>query len=144
MQINTHSAKETIEAGKRFAKKLKSKDVVLLEGALGGGKTTFIKGVLKGLKSSNRVISPTFTLIKEYSSKAFKIYHIDLYRLKKIEDMYDIGLGDYLYAKGSLCFIEWGEKIEAVLPVFKKLVFSYSGENSRKIIFGSKVDKSKR
>jgi tRNA threonylcarbamoyladenosine biosynthesis protein TsaE len=133
-----------VALGESFANILKEKDVVLLEGDLGGGKTTFIKGVCKGFRCRQRVLSPSFTLLRRYKIKSGYIYHVDLYRLDNHVDMFGLGLEDYLYAKGSITLIEWGEKIEETLPQYIKMKFSFLGENERKIVLslkGYKKDK---
>ena len=85
-------------------------------GKMGAGKTTFIKAICKALGVKDIVNSPTFTIINEYkSAKGFPIYHFDFYRIKKIEEVYDMGYEDYFYS-GALCLIEWPELIEDLLP----------------------------
>lgn len=138
MTIQTYSARETIELGKRFSSFLQEKDVVVLEGTLGGGKTTFIKGIVKGLGCRQKVLSPSFTLLRCYTSKKFDIYHLDLYRLETQPDLAALGMEDFLYACSSLTLIEWGEKSEHLLPKYIKIIFSYAGENSRTIAFSYK------
>jgi len=85
-------------------------------GAMGAGKTTFIKALCRELGSSNYVTSPTFALINEYTTnKEEVIYHFDFYRIKKLEEVYDLGYEDYIYS-GNFCFIEWPEMIDSLLP----------------------------
>jgi tRNA threonylcarbamoyladenosine biosynthesis protein TsaE len=85
-------------------------------GSMGAGKTTFIKTICHELGSDDYITSPTFALINEYSTKSGKvIYHFDFYRIKKIEEAYDLGYEDYIYS-GNYCFIEWPEMIESLLP----------------------------
>jgi tRNA threonylcarbamoyladenosine biosynthesis protein TsaE len=85
-------------------------------GAMGAGKTTFIKAICHELGSSDYVTSPTFALINEYSTKeGLVIYHFDFYRIKKLEEAFDLGYEDYIYS-GNYCFIEWPEMIEQLLP----------------------------
>lgn len=135
--IITHSSEETFALGKNFSKILKDKDVVVLEGALGGGKTTFVKGILKEFGYRGKVLSPSFTLVREYKTRNFYIYHIDFYRVT-LDKIFEMGIiEDYLYASGTITFIEWGQKIDKVIPSYIKIAFSYRGENSRKISFVS-------
>jgi tRNA threonylcarbamoyladenosine biosynthesis protein TsaE len=83
---------------------------------MGAGKTTLIKALCHELGSTDYVTSPTFALINEYStSKGSVIYHFDFYRIKKIEEAFDLGYEDYIYS-GNYCFIEWPEMIESLLP----------------------------
>jgi tRNA threonylcarbamoyladenosine biosynthesis protein TsaE len=85
-------------------------------GAMGAGKTTFIKALCHELGSQDYVTSPTFALINEYSTnEGAVIYHFDFYRIKKLEEAYDLGYEDYIYS-GNYCFIEWPEMIETLLP----------------------------
>jgi len=85
-------------------------------GAMGAGKTTFIKAICHELGSNDYVTSPTFALINEYSTtEGSVIYHFDFYRIKKLEEAFDLGYEDYIYS-GNYCFIEWPEMIEQLLP----------------------------
>ncbi len=119
----TSSAKETISLGEIFSGNLSKKDVVVLEGALGGGKTTFVKGILRGLGIKAKVLSPTFTLIRQYGNRSTNVYHVDLYRVNE-KEIFDFGIEDFLYTKKGITLIEWGEKIQSCLPVYKKIKFS--------------------
>lgn len=130
----TRSPKKTMELGRRLAKRLSRGDVVALYGELGSGKTTFTKGVGKGLavKDSRRINSPTFVLIKEYKGR-LPLYHVDLYRLDSLQDIEDIAVEEYIYGDG-VAIIEWAEKIKSILP--KKHIavrFKIKGENERDI-----------
>jgi tRNA threonylcarbamoyladenosine biosynthesis protein TsaE len=85
-------------------------------GAMGAGKTTFIKALCNALGSDDYVTSPTFALINEYTTQnGSVIYHFDFYRIKKVEEAYDLGYEDYIYS-GKYCFIEWPEMISQLLP----------------------------
>lgn len=85
-------------------------------GRMGAGKTTFIKALCNVLGAVDDVNSPTFTIVNEYrSAKGFPIYHFDFYRIKSIKEAYDIGIDEYFSGNG-LCFMEWSEKIESILP----------------------------
>ena len=135
--IKTHSAKETLSCGASLAKALKCGDIVILEGELGAGKTTFIKGILQGFGYRRRVLSPSYTLVRQYQVKKMCIHHIDLYRLRS-EDMFDVGIDDLLYSKGSLGLIEWGGKLKKRLDTYIAVTFSFLGFNQRKLFFSSK------
>lgn len=137
MKVKTYSERETINTGKKFARILKERDVVVLEGDLGGGKTTFVKGLLKGLGSKQRVLSPSFTLMREYKVKKLFVYHLDLYRLKRA-DALNLGLEDFLYSDKSISLIEWGGKVKQDLDKYIKVEFSFLGENSRCLEFSVK------
>lgn len=106
------SENATILFAKEYAKTLKKGDVVLLNGEMGAGKTVFVKGVAKGLGIKDEILSPTYAYMNEYDGKLF---HYDCYRLKSGADAEKLGLTDYFGGKG-VCFIEWSENIEDVLP----------------------------
>ena len=123
-----------MEIGQNLAKQLSKGDVVTLHGDIGSGKTTFTKGIGKGLgvKDSRWINSPTFVLIKEYDAK-IPMYHLDLYRLDRLQDIEDIAVEEYIYGDG-VAIIEWAEKIKGILP--KKHIavkFIIKGENKRDI-----------
>lgn len=137
IKCTTSSAYETVVLGKKFAKILAEKDVVILEGDLGGGKTTFIKGIAQGLGFKKNIISPSFTLMRLYQKRDLNLCHADLYRLDS-KEIFNIGIDDFLYAPHTITVIEWGEKIEKILPRYIKIVFSFVNENSRRIVFSLK------
>lgn len=90
--------------------------IFALYGAMGAGKTTFIKAMCRALGSQDNITSPSFALINEYTApNGLLIYHFDFYRIKKIEEAYDLGYEDYIYS-GNYCFIEWPEMIQDLLP----------------------------
>jgi len=113
--VVTRSEEETIELGRRFARELPHKAVVLLIGNLGAGKTTLAKGILGGLgvAEPDEVASPTFTLIHEYGNG--RAYHIDLYRLDTPEQVATLGL-DEIFDRDAVVLIEWGERFPQLLP----------------------------
>ncbi len=103
------AANELIEAGKNFS-------IWLMEGSMGAGKTTLVKAIAERLGVSETVVSPTFSLVNEYSSlKGKPIYHFDFYRIKNEMEAYDIGADEY-FDSGNMCFIEWFEKIPSLIP----------------------------
>ncbi|HEV2689112.1 MAG TPA: tRNA (adenosine(37)-N6)-threonylcarbamoyltransferase complex ATPase subunit type 1 TsaE, partial [Bryobacteraceae bacterium] len=112
--FHTESAEETIALGERLAAELPSKAAVLLIGNLGAGKTTLAKGIVKGLHAAqpDEVSSPTFTLIHEYSPT---VYHIDLYRLDRAEQVATLGL-DEIFDRPAVVLIEWGERFPHLMP----------------------------
>ena len=105
------------ETARQFIKLMGDNTVFAFHGNMGAGKTTFIKAVCEELGVDDPVNSPTFAIINEYRSATTGelIYHFDCYRLDKIEEAYDLGAEDY-FASGALCFIEWPDKIEELLP----------------------------
>lgn len=110
-------------------------NILLLKGNLGAGKTTFTQFLLKNLDSEDEVNSPTYSIVNEYSSPKGKIYHFDLYRLKNIEEVYDIGIEEYL-DNAFLCIIEWPEVYEDELYGlnYHSMSINNTGEN-REITF---------
>jgi tRNA threonylcarbamoyladenosine biosynthesis protein TsaE len=110
----TKNHNETENLGFKFSKQISKGDIITLNGGLGSGKTTFVKGVLKGLSYNQEVTSPTYTLINEYNA-LYNIIHIDCYREKKIDRWLNIGLMDYFETDG-IFFIEWAENIKDLLP----------------------------
>ena len=109
---NTH--KETEKLGIQFSQFISKGNVITLNGNLGSGKTTFMKGVLKGLNYQDEVTSPTYTLINEYNAD-YNVIHIDCYREPDINRWLNIGLIDY-FGKDNIIFIEWAENIKKILP----------------------------
>jgi tRNA threonylcarbamoyladenosine biosynthesis protein TsaE len=110
----TDSEEATRTVAAHFSHMLLGGDVVALTGELGAGKTVFVKGILSARGVKEHVTSPTFILINEYNGTV-PLYHIDLYRLDNEEDIYSIGLDEYLFSEG-ICLIEWAEKITTLLP----------------------------
>jgi tRNA threonylcarbamoyladenosine biosynthesis protein TsaE len=108
------SEKETAKLASEFADGISPGDVIVLNGQLGAGKTFFIKQTLLKL-GVDAVSSPSFAIINEYKGK-IKYYHADFFRLKNIEELYDIGWQDYLNEDEAIVFIEWGNLLPAALP----------------------------
>ena len=115
--ITTYSAQETIEFAKGFAKDLKPGRVLCLEGQLGSGKTTFIKGLAEGLglRHPEQVKSPTFVLMHIYKAKT-PLYHFDCYRLNSLEELENIGFQDFVNDPHAISCVEWAEKAVKLLP----------------------------
>ena len=109
------------------------KNIILISGEMGAGKTTLIKEILRSMDVIDNISSPTFSIINEYKTKkGGLIYHVDLYRIKSIEEIEGIGLFEYLES-GNLCFIEWGDQIEKIIDTnFNKFIISK--ENDSRII----------
>lgn len=127
------SLDETLEIASAFGKSLPSGAVVLFDGELGSGKTTFIKGIAKACKvPSSHVVSPTFSLLNIYQGSK-SIFHFDLYRLKDHEDFIELGFIDYLYPDGITC-IEWSEKIQEILPPFHYRVTIEHNQGNKRLI----------
>ena len=110
----SRSSDETMNFAQNLASKLGIGDVIVLNGDLGSGKTKFTEGILKYFGLDNEISSPTFTIVNEYNSKDFNIYHFDVYRFADSSEFYAIGGEDY-FSQG-LCIIEWGTIIKDALP----------------------------
>lgn len=122
-------------AAREFMAQMGDDTVFAFYGKMGAGKTTFIKALCKELGVEDEVNSPTFAIINEYRSAttAELIYHFDFYRIKKLEEVYDLGYEDYFYS-GALCFIEWPELVEELLPLdAKKVTIAENSDGSRTI-----------
>lgn len=131
----TNSNAETFKTGEEFAKRLNRGDLILLTGELGSGKTTFVKGLAKGLKIKKNIISPTFVLLKSYEAPNKTILnHLDLYRLNNVSPR-DLGIEELLKNEKSVTIIEWAEKIKKY-PAKSRIIyisFKYLSENKREI-----------
>ena len=131
--VRTFSEDETVELGRNIARTLRKKACVLLIGNLGAGKTTLAKGLINGLgvAEPDEVVSPTFTLIHEYGGG--RVYHIDLYRLDKPEQVASLGLDD-IFDKVAVVFIEWGERFPELMPAERmEIRLRAIGEQERQI-----------
>ena len=117
MEIKINSLDTIREAAKQFIAAMEDNTVFAFYGKMGAGKTTFIKAICEELGVTEVINSPTFAIVNEYRSDETGelIYHFDFYRIKKLDEVYDMGYEDYFYS-GALCFIEWPELVEEVLP----------------------------
>ena len=134
-ELIIENLKETKKFAKKFAKLLVGGEVILLSGDLGAGKTTFTRCVLKALGVKGDITSPTFTIMREYKTKRFNIYHFDMYRIGDSGEAREFGLEDYIYSgdSRSLVFIEWSENIADMLNgKFIKINISLLDDGKRK------------
>lgn len=116
MKITISSLDAINEAAKQFVAAMGSNCVFAFYGKMGAGKTTFIKALCTELGVDDVITSPTFAIVNEYTAgDGSPIYHFDFYRIKKLDEVYDMGYEDYFY-NGGLCLIEWPELIESLLP----------------------------
>lgn len=147
MVQTTTSEIETARIAGSFAKTLRRGDVVALYGELGSGKTQFVKGVCKYFNVAQLVTSPTFVLMNRYSGnesggRELMIFHFDLYRVKNLSEVYDLGYQEFFHGDG-ICLVEWAEQLESLLPRRRhdvKLSFGKK-ENERMIAIEAVVDK---
>ena len=115
MNITINSLENIASAAREFISAIGDHKVFAFYGEMGAGKTTFIKAVCEELGVNDVITSPTFAIVNEYTGNEGSIFHFDFYRIKKLDEVYDMGYEDYFYS-GSLCFIEWPELIEEILP----------------------------
>lgn len=122
LDIISHSAAQTQRLGVRLGELLQGGELILLNGQLGTGKTTFTQGLAQGMGITENINSPTFTLLKEYPPRTDSrrgigpaLYHFDLYRLDNPEEILDLGFEDYFYSNG-VCVVEWADKADLLWP----------------------------
>ena len=133
MNVITHSAAETRELGTRLAGELKAGDVILLEGELGAGKSELARGIAKGLGVTETVTSPSFTILNVYESGKIPLYHFDWYRLESAEELFELGMDEYLGGDG-IALVEWPEICpEAVPEDYLRIRIEATGENERRL-----------
>ena len=132
MEYITNSPSETEAVGAALAQVLQPGTVIAYRGDLGAGKTAFTRGLARGLGVTDRVTSPTYTIVNEYLGGRLPLFHFDMYRLASSDDLWDIGWEDYL-ERGGICAVEWSENVadameDAICVTIEKL-----GEESRRI-----------
>lgn len=116
MEIIIRDKAQLKESAKKFISKTSGKKIFAFFGAMGAGKTTIIKAICEALGAIDTVTSPTFTIVNEYKTlNGQSIYHIDFYRIKKTEEVFDFGIEEY-FNTNSYCFMEWPELVEGILP----------------------------
>ena len=130
----TNSAAETRSLGEKLASRLQAGDVVVLEGELGAGKSELARGIAKGLGVTETVTSPSFTILNVYESGRCPLYHFDWYRLESEEELYELGMDEYLGGDG-IAVVEWAERCpEAVPEGCIRIRLEVTGGESRKIM----------
>ncbi|MBQ1972795.1 MAG: tRNA (adenosine(37)-N6)-threonylcarbamoyltransferase complex ATPase subunit type 1 TsaE [Paraprevotella sp.] len=136
MEIKIESIEKIHDAAKEFIRNMGEGTVFAMYGSMGAGKTTFTKAVCECLGVTDVINSPTFAIVNEYRSESSElIYHFDFYRIKKLEEVYDMGYEDYFYS-GALCFIEWPELVEELLPEDTvRVTVKENEDGTRSIIF---------
>lgn len=133
MIFKTNSPEQTEKIGQTMAAYLRAGDVIAFFGDLGAGKTAFTRGLARGLGISDRITSPTYTIVNEYPDGRLPLFHFDMYRLTDEEELFDIGWEDYL-ARGGVCAVEWSENVErALTDAIRVSITRADGENERTI-----------
>ena len=141
MELITKSPQETQRLGSKVAADLRGGEILALSGELGSGKTTFVQGLAKTLGIKQRIISPTYILVRRYDLKEKFLYHVDLYRFEKnvIKEIKNIGLEEMWDNPNSITVIEWAEKIKDIIPKSATWIyFENIGKNKRKIVIKKK------
>lgn len=144
MELISSSVTQTIRLGRIIAKNLKPADIICLFGDLGTGKTTLVKGIAGGLGiKKEKVISPTFVLIREHNQGRLPLYHFDLYRLKSAQSIPELGYEEYFYDAG-VTVIEWADRLKYLLPKeFLKIELSIRKDTQRSLEFTAKGSRYK-
>ena len=133
MLIQTHSAEETRALGEKLSGRLQAGDVVVLEGELGAGKSELARGIARGLGVKETVTSPSFTILNVYESGRIPLYHFDWYRLESAEELYELGMDEYLGGDG-IAVVEWAERCPEVVPEGSmRIRIEATGEDERNI-----------
>ena len=141
-KFKSNSPDDTESLGRRVGSKLRSGDIILLSGDLGGGKTCFVRGLADGMLPGlgDRVASPTFAIMNEYSGDGLRICHFDFYRMRGEDDIISLGFEEYLNSD-AVCVIEWPERLEELLPEqYLAIMFEYAGESYRWITLTARGD----
>ena len=137
MEIKIQNIDTIHEAAREFIQNIGDRTVFAFYGKMGAGKTTFVKAICEELGVKDVITSPTFAIVNEYETfpKPQSIYHFDFYRIKRLEEVYDMGYEDYFYS-GALCFIEWPELIEDLLPEDAvKVTITENADGTRSVTF---------
>lgn len=126
-QVISKTEEQTHQIAANLAKHLKGGEIIALEGDLGAGKTTFVKGLARSLGIKKHITSPTFVLMKIYPISNIQypisnLVHVDCYRLDDVQELFYLGLEEYLNRKDSIVIIEWADKIKNYLKKFKKVI----------------------
>jgi tRNA threonylcarbamoyladenosine biosynthesis protein TsaE len=134
LELIAGAPEDTMAVGEAVASLLREGDAIALTGELGAGKTTFVRGAARALGFDGAVASPTFTLVREYQGRV-RVYHVDMYRLERVQDVLDLGL-DEMVAEGGVLLVEWGDAVEGLLPDDHLLaeITLMGGRDARRIV----------
>ena len=132
MEFITNSPAETEKLGQAVGERIAPGTILAFTGDLGAGKTAFTRGLAKGLGATERVTSPTYTIVNEYISGRLPLFHFDMYRLGSSEELWDIGWEDYLL-RGGVCAVEWSENVADAMEDAITVNIEKLSETTRKI-----------
>ncbi|MBQ4566144.1 MAG: tRNA (adenosine(37)-N6)-threonylcarbamoyltransferase complex ATPase subunit type 1 TsaE [Oscillospiraceae bacterium] len=133
MEFFTHSPEETELLGEKLGQLLRGGEILAYRGDLGAGKTAFTRGLARGLGISQRVTSPTYTIVNEYEGGRLPLFHFDMYRLESSDELFDIGWEDYLL-RGGICAVEWSENVPEAMEEAITVEIRKISENHRQIL----------
>ena len=131
-RIEIDSLSELERVAEEILSLIGERRVVLLRGGMGAGKTTLVSRIAAQLGAEDTVTSPTFALVNQYEGREGTIYHFDFYRINRVEEVFDLGYEEYFYS-GELCFVEWPEMVEGLLPEDAMEVRITVGDDDRRI-----------
>lgn len=131
-RIEIDSLSELGSVAEEILSAMGERRVVLLRGGMGAGKTTLVSRIAAKLGAEDTVTSPTFALVNEYEGREGTIYHFDFYRINRVEEVFDLGYEEYFYS-GELCFVEWPEMVEGLLPDDAMQVRITVGDDQKRI-----------
>jgi len=137
IELTATTPEDTMAVGEAVASLIRAGDAVALTGELGAGKTPFVRGAARALGFDGAVASPTFTLVREYQGRV-RIYHVDVYRLERVQDVLDLGL-DEMEAEGGVLLVEWGDAVEGFLPddhLLAEITLVSEGDARRIVVTG--------
>ena len=131
-RIEIDSLSELERVAEEILSSIGERRVVLLRGGMGAGKTTLVSRIASKLGAEDTVTSPTFALVNQYEGREGTIYHFDFYRINRVEEVFDLGYEEYFYS-GELCFVEWPEMVEGLLPEDAMEVRIKVGDDDKRI-----------
>ena len=133
-EIIIKNEQETESFGRALAEELKAGDVLARIGDLGTGKTALTRYIAKGLGIDERITSPTFTIVKEYTEGRLPLYHFDVYRVSDEDELFNIGIEEYFFGSG-ICIVEWADMILDILPENAKFIYLEYGKDEGERVY---------